>query len=123
MKGQIELLDYLASLVPKQIDITAYIPVGSRNAVGRKWLSAVTGLSDRRMRRAIHFARRETPILNLCKGDGYFIPDMDDPADRKLLVQFVRQEESRLRSIGWSLYAARKRLREYNIDWRHKNAA
>lgn len=123
MKGQIELLDYLASLMQRPIDITGYIPVGSRNAIRREMLSSITGLSDRKMRAAIHYARRNTAILNLSDGDGYFIPDLDDPVDRKALIRFVRQEERRLRSIAWALYACRKILREHGIDWRSKDAA
>ena len=62
-------------------------------------------------------------ILNLSNGNGYFKPDINDPVDRKLLIRYVRQEESRLKSIGWALKAARKLLRDYQIDWRKKDAA
>lgn len=123
MKGQIELLDYLSSFIPKKIDILEYIQTGHKNAIGRTLLSSLTGLSDRKMRNAIHFARRETPILNLSKGDGYFIPDINDPIDQKMLIKFVQQEESRLKSIGWALRGARKLLKNNGLDWRRKDAA
>ena len=44
-------------------------------------------------------------------GDGYFIPDPSDNGDMNLLKRYVRQEEARLKSIGWSLKAARKTLK------------
>lgn len=98
--------------------ILALIPMGSDNAIRRKYLVQISGLSDRKVRDYIHLARRKIPIINLSKGRGYFIPDMNVEKDRKMLVHFVRQEESRLRSIGWSLFAARKTLRNCHIDWR-----
>lgn len=107
MEGQIELFDYLST-----IDITKYIPIGNKNAIRRRYLCTITGLSDRKMRRAIHDARHKTVILNLSNGDGYFLPDMDDPLDRKLLVRFVQQEQSRIKSINGALEAAKKMLSE-----------
>lgn len=123
MNGQIGLFDYFTSFLPERIDITDHIPVGHHNAIRREYLSAVTGLSDRKMRIAIHKARRDHVILNLSNGNGYFKPDINDPVDRKLLIRYVRQEESRLKSIGWALKAARKLLRDHQIDWRKKDAA
>ena len=64
MVGQISMF----SVIRKDFDIKEYIPVGSENAVTRKYLSKVTGLSDRRVRHAIHEARRDIPILNLSDG-------------------------------------------------------
>nr|DAD89735.1 MAG TPA: hypothetical protein [Siphoviridae sp. ctWDo30] len=123
MEGQISLFDCLVSLLPQGLDIIGYIPAGHNNAIRRQYLSAVTGLSDRKMRIAIHKARRDHVILNLSNGNGYFLPDMNDPVDRKLLIRYVRQEESRLKSIGWALRAARRMLKRNNIDWRNKDAA
>lgn len=91
--------------------ILKHIPTGSRNAVSRKRLRILTGLCDRRVRGEIHEARRYIPILNLSDGSGYFIPDMNEPGDRLLLKEYVRQEEHRLKSIGWALKSARKTLR------------
>ena len=112
MKGQLKLFG-------PSVDVLDFIPVGSRNAVKRKFLSSITGLPDRILRIKIHQARRKIPILNLSDGRGYYIPDMNDPEDRKRLVRYVRQEESRLRSIGWALKAARRTLRNCGIDWRN----
>lgn len=89
------------------------IPVGHRNAVTREELHISTGMSDRRIRKAIHEARREIIILNLQDGNGYYVPDMEDETDKAELKKFVKQEESRLKSIGWSLKPARKLEREF----------
>ena len=102
----------------KQVNILDYIPMGSDRAVGRKYLSEVTGLPDRKVRREIHQARRKIPIINLSEGDGYYIPDMNEEKDRQALVRYVKQEESRLKSIGWALKAARQTLRNCNVEWR-----
>ena len=58
------------------------------------------------------------PILNMQDGRGYFIPDMNDEVERELLAAYVRQEEKRLRSIGWALASARQTCRNCGIDWR-----
>lgn len=91
--------------------IIDYIPVGNQNPITRKELCILTGLSDRQVREHISQARRNTPIINLQDGDGYFIPNKENRADMELLRDFVRQEEARLKSIGWSLKAARKMLK------------
>lgn len=78
----------------------------------------MTGINDRYVRLAIAQARRKIPILNMQDGDGYFIPGMNDQEDVRLLIRYVRQEESRLKSIGWSLKAARQMLVNCGIDWR-----
>ena len=88
------------------------IPVGHENAVTRQQLCISTGMNDRRIRRAIAEARREIIILNLQDGNGYYIPDMEDDVDKAELKRFVKQEEHRLKSIGWSLKAARRMDRE-----------
>lgn len=91
--------------------ITDYIPIGRDHAITRKKLCMLTGLSDRQVRENIAQARRNTPIINLSDGDGYFIPNPSDEADMRLLGRYARQEEARLKSIGWSLKAARKMLK------------
>lgn len=100
------------------MDILDYIPTGSQNAIDRYQLCKMTGLDDRTIREAIHNARRKIPILNMQDGYGYFIPDMNTERDRHLLKWYVRQEENRLKSIGWALKAARKTLKNCGIDWR-----
>lgn len=92
--------------------ILPFIPVGYRNAVTRAELRSRTGKNDRVIRDAIADARRDTPIVNVQNGKGYFIPDENDPEDMRLLRLFVIQEEHRLKSIGWSLKGARKALKK-----------
>ena len=120
MEGQMELEDYLKSLNKKNFDILEYIPTGRKNAVKRKALAEITGIDDRYIRLAIAQARRKKPILNMQNGEGYFIPNMNDPEDVRLTVRYVRQEEGRLRSIGWSLMGARRTLTNCGIDWMSK---
>lgn len=84
------------------------IPVGHENAVTRQQLCISTGMNDRRIRKAIAEARRENIILNMQDGNGYYIPNMEDDVDKAELKKFVKQEEHRLKSIGWSLKAARR---------------
>lgn len=98
------------------VDVKDYIPIGSSNAVGRKYLSQVTGLDDRQLRREIHLARRDIPILNLSDGRGYYIPDMNTLEDRQKLLTYYRQETRRLKSIGWALKAVRQTLRNCNVE-------
>lgn len=111
MVGQICLEDYLKQIDRKGFDIRNYIPTGSENAVTRKQLEIQTDLNDRTIRDLIHYARRDIPILNMQDGNGYFIPDMNKEEDRMHLKRYVQQEENRLKSIGWSLKAARKTLK------------
>lgn len=54
------------------MNISDYIPFGKDNAISRKKLEKVTGLSDRDIREEIAMARRNTVILNLSNGQGYF---------------------------------------------------
>lgn len=41
---------------------------------------------------------------------------MNLPEERIMLVQYIQQEESRLKSIGWALKAARKMARNCNVE-------
>ena len=117
IEGQMELEEYLRKINRENFNVLDYIPTGSANAVERAILRFRTGLRDRQMRKLIHFARREIPILNMQDGKGYFIPDMNSEKDIRLLVRYVLQEESRLQRIGWSLKSARQTLRNCGIDW------
>ena len=78
MLGQIELEDYLRSLQKESLNILDYIKIGRENAITRSELSKQIGISDRQVRDLIHYARRDTPILNMQDGKGYFIPDMEN---------------------------------------------
>lgn len=118
MEGQVELLDYLETLEKQGFNILDYIGTGRENAKTREQLCVCTGIQDRAVRELISKARRDIPILNMQDGQGYFIPDMNRAEEQLLLKHYVQQEESRLKSIGWSLKAARKTLMNCGIDWR-----
>ena len=94
----------------ESIKIVDYIPFGKENAISRQQLERVTGLSDRDVREAISLARRNTVILNLSIGKGYFQPIQGEEDD--LVVKYFKQEDSRLKRIGWSLLATRRRVKE-----------
>lgn len=56
--------------------ITDYIKVGKENAISRKTLVALTGLTDRKCRQLIEDERAKgTVICNLQNGKGYFLPE------------------------------------------------
>lgn len=90
------------------MNIIDYIPYGKENAIRRSSLVMLTGMNDRAVRSAISKARRETPILNMQDGSGYYRPTQNDVDELK---HFVSQEESRAKSIFFSLKAARKAVK------------
>lgn len=77
--------------------ITDYIPVGSKNAVSRRELRMITGLTDRKLRREIQSARRDMPICNT--GTGYFIPDPSNPADTSAARRYYLSERLKANEI------------------------
>jgi len=87
------------------------IPFGKENAITRARLCALTGLTDRKVREKISQLRRHYVIINDQSGRGYYRTN-----DVEEIRRYVRQEEARLKSIGWSLRAARKKLRECEYD-------
>lgn len=91
----------------KIVKIIEYIPHGRDNAITRAELVRLTGLSDRNVRAQISQARRNNVIINLQDGGGYY-----RPTERAEIERYAMQEEHRLKSIGWSLKAARDALRE-----------
>ncbi len=86
-----------------------YIPYGRENAITRSNLCKVSELDDRVVRERIGQLRRDNVILNLQDGSGYFRPLLPDESE--LVERFVKQETKRLKSIGWSLKAARKAVK------------
>lgn len=91
------------------MNIAEFIPIGKENAISRSQLVKLTGLSDRIIRDMIALERRNTAILNLQNGAGYYIPSESDRAD---IERYVRQEEARAKSIFWSLRGAKTALRK-----------
>lgn len=106
--GQMEFFSYMNE--KGELGIEQYIPFRKENAVTREYLSAVTGLKDRKVRMLIAQARREYPILNLSDGKGYYRPTVEEYLEAK---QFYHQEVARAKSIFWSLLGLKKWLRKY----------
>ena len=94
------------------INIIDFIPTGYENSISRKSLCAATGLKDRVVRNLIEEARRNTIIISNNDGSGYWIyPDNPTPEEEILLNKFVKAQENRAKSIFYSLYPARKRVK------------
>lgn len=89
------------------MDILEFIPYGRNNAIKRKELRDLCGLNDRDMRRAIELARKETPIVNLSDGRGYYQPET-----REEITRYIMQEKSRLKSINDNIKVAIKRFNQ-----------
>lgn len=85
------------------------IPFGKENAVRRKTLAVRTGMSDRDVRLRIKELRREYVILNIQDGSGYFRPTENE---REMVERYQKQEESRAKSIFWTLKPVREFLNE-----------
>lgn len=94
------------------MNIVDYIPEGFENAISRKNLCIATGLQDRVVRRLIEEARRETIIIANDDGSGYWLyPNNPTEEEKILLKKFVKQQESRAKSIFYALYPARQMLK------------
>lgn len=79
----------------RQIQIKEFLLAGAENAIPRRHLRQLTGLSDRDLRRRIQEERLAgTPILSSNDAGGYFLP-----ADESELEHFVRSMRSRAREI------------------------
>lgn len=92
----------------KTINIVDYIPEGSERAISRKDLCRLTGLTDRNVRSLIEEARRETIIISNTDGSGYWLfPENPTNHEKQLLYKFVKQQESRAKSIFYALRPAR----------------
>lgn len=95
------------------MNIIEYIPKGYKNAISRKNLCIATGLNDRIVRKLIEEARRETIIISNNDGSGYWIyPEEPTEHEKHLLNVFVKQQESRAKSIFYALYPARQMMKE-----------
>ena len=94
------------------MEITHFIPKGFENAISRKELCERTGLQDRVVRGLIEEARRETIIISNNDGSGYWIyPEDPTEHEKDLLRKFVKQQESRAKSIFYALYPARQMMK------------
>lgn len=79
------------------MDIKKYIPKGHDNAVSIETLIAMTGMSNRQVRRAI--AESDAIILNMQDGKGYFRMNPRTKAERAFAEKYSAQEKSR----GWKV--------------------
>lgn len=93
------------------INIADYIPEGKENAVSVGYLAAITGLSERKVREEIGYARKEKCICNFQNGKGYFIAESIEDAKR-----FRKQETNRLMSIWKALRGTRKFIEDHSDD-------
>lgn len=85
------------------MNIVDLIPIGKANAVTRAQLCALTGLSDRAVRKLIEIARIEGEIIiNAQDGAGYYVSD--DPVD-------IRRQMATNRSRAMSILRQQKYLR------------
>jgi hypothetical protein len=89
------------------MNIIDYIPIGRENAISRRMLCNITGLSDRMMRHEIERARKQYAILNSQDGSGYFLPSTEE---KPLVERWIRQERHRSKQIGNSTLGAEKWL-------------
>ena len=75
--------------------ISDFIPVGKVNAVSRKWLSEVTGLSDRQVRQLIASEReRGAPIISSSKSAGYYLAETE--AEKQIILRELGTRISKL---------------------------
>lgn len=79
------------------MDIKKLIPTGHENAVSIDTLMAMTGMSNRQVRRAI--AESDAIILNMQDGKGYFRMNPRTKAERAFAEKYSAQEKSR----GWAV--------------------
>lgn len=87
--------------------VLQYLEEGEEKALGREDLCGLTGLRDRELRVVISKIRREVPVLSF--GNGYFIPK---DTEKHLINRWLEQEQSRAKSIFWSMRGARKAVKE-----------
>lgn len=90
------------------MNISDYIPYGQKNAVSRRRLVRITGLPDREVRELIAIARRDTAIINLQNGGGYFRPL---PEEKRLVERWMSQERKRAKRVFWSMKGAKEFMR------------
>ena len=103
----------LPEVEESRMQIINYIPQGSANAISRKDLVEKTGFTDRKIRDLIEEARRETIIISNNDGSGYWLyPDNPTEREEELLARYVKQQESRAKSIFYALRPARQKMKE-----------
>lgn len=86
------------------MSVTDYIREGKENAVTREQLKALTGLSDRKVRKEIEIARKRGEIiLNDQDGVGYY---------RSENVQSLKRQYKQNKSRAMTILAQQKYIRQ-----------
>ncbi len=96
----------------ENICLLEIIPVGEENAISRRELMRITGLSDRELRRQIEMERREGALIlssTASNSGGYF---RNTPGDAVELRRFINSMSQRGKSTFAVLKEARKVLAE-----------
>ena len=100
------------------MNIVDLIPYGKENAVNRedllnRCILHCIAYSDRGMRKQIEDARKNTVILNMQNGAGYFRPTKDDLPE---LRHYIAQEHDRSMAILHNLKMAKNVLEDMEAD-------
>lgn len=91
--------DCTMSAVVRQIQIKDYLLHGAENAVPRRQLRQLTGLSDRDLRHRIQEERLAgVPILSDNTFGGYFLPANDQ--ERRKFVQSMRSRAREIEAVA-----------------------
>lgn len=99
----------LVDMTGNEIRVYQHLRAGKKNKRTRDYLIAKTGLTDRRVREAVHSLRAKgVPICSITgKPGGYWIcKDADE------LKQFIAQLEIQRNCFGMAIYKLRKLLAE-----------
>ena len=94
-RATISCNDCTTSAEVRQTGISSLLMHGAENAVPRRHLRQLTGLSDRDLRRRIQMERLSGIPILADNSSGYYLP-----ADRTELDMFVRSMRSRSREIA-----------------------
>lgn len=90
--------------------LMAAIGNGEGRAVRSKQLQALTGLSERELRKCIETLRREgVPIIS--SGKGYYLP-----VDLTELDRFIAKESKRAKSVLFTLREVKRYRRQLALD-------
>ena len=95
-----------------EIKIEDYIPFGHENKVTRKYLVAVTGMTDREVRLGIANARINRRVM-IVPNKGYFRPRTHDTTDAHLMQVFIAQEVQRKKTLEEAIENYRSMERDY----------
>ena len=75
------------------MSILKYIPNGRENRISRIEIRHYAGMDDVSVRKAIAKASLDVPVINT--GDGYYIPDFNDPEEREQARKYAKMMKRR----------------------------